>query len=191
MVTRMFVARARGWTVGAALAAGLILSACSSSAWLRQRYDTRGRRRDDAASGGTSSITVATRSGPLGTYLTDGSGKTLYMFASDTPPSRRALEVACRFGRRWEGKATAGSGVTVQAQHNHRNERHRTGHVARATPCTSTQRTTTRVMSRGKARTSPARSGGSWRRPERQSRAQRPGPCPRPVVTDRELGAGR
>jgi predicted lipoprotein with Yx(FWY)xxD motif len=30
------------------------------------------------------SVTVQTRSGPLGTYLTDGSGRTLYLFVADT-----------------------------------------------------------------------------------------------------------
>jgi predicted lipoprotein with Yx(FWY)xxD motif len=38
----------------------------------------------NSAPAGAASVLVRARSGPLGTFLTDGSGKTLYMFASDT-----------------------------------------------------------------------------------------------------------
>lgn len=36
-----------------------------------------------AAAGAKQTVRVETHSGPLGTYLTDGSGRTLYMFAAD------------------------------------------------------------------------------------------------------------
>ncbi len=37
-----------------------------------------------AASTSTTGVTLSTRSGPLGTYLADGSGRALYLFVSDT-----------------------------------------------------------------------------------------------------------
>jgi predicted lipoprotein with Yx(FWY)xxD motif len=57
-----------------AAAAALLIAGCASS------------KSSTPAGGGGSSATaiVETHSGPAGTFLTDGSGKTLYMFASDT-----------------------------------------------------------------------------------------------------------
>ena len=40
-----------------------------------------------AAGGSTGPATVATKMGPLGAYLTDASGRTLYMYTSDTSPT--------------------------------------------------------------------------------------------------------
>ncbi|MGH3498064.1 MAG: COG4315 family predicted lipoprotein [Nocardioidaceae bacterium] len=69
--------------VGAVLAATLLVAACGSSSPGAGTSSTGG-----AASGGggasSSGATVATHSGAAGTFLTDGSGKSLYMFASDT-----------------------------------------------------------------------------------------------------------
>jgi predicted lipoprotein with Yx(FWY)xxD motif len=58
---------------------------------------------------------VATHSGPVGTYLVDGSGKTLYVFASDNT-SASACTGVCATA--WpplivSGKPTAGAGVTA------------------------------------------------------------------------------
>jgi predicted lipoprotein with Yx(FWY)xxD motif len=76
-----------------------------------------------SSSGGTSNqatstagpVMVATHSGPVGTYLVDGSGRALYVFASDTS-SASTCTGACATA--WppvivSGKATAGSGVTA------------------------------------------------------------------------------
>jgi predicted lipoprotein with Yx(FWY)xxD motif len=70
------------WLGAAAVVAATTLSACASSS---------GGSAAPGAGGGTGSsgaastaLTIETHSGPLGTFLTDGSGKTLYMFASDT-----------------------------------------------------------------------------------------------------------
>jgi predicted lipoprotein with Yx(FWY)xxD motif len=70
------------WLGAAALVAATTLSACASSS---------GGSAAPAAGGSTGSsnaastaLTIETHSGPLGTFLTDGNGKTLYMFASDT-----------------------------------------------------------------------------------------------------------
>jgi predicted lipoprotein with Yx(FWY)xxD motif len=114
MVTRRFAGGARSWAVGAALAAGLVLSACSSSGGSGGGTTAAaGGGATGSASGGASSITVVTRSGPLGTYLTDGSGKTLYMFASDTPTKSTCTGSCLSFWPPLDGKATAGSGVTA------------------------------------------------------------------------------
>ena len=59
--------------------AGVVIAACSSTATTSAT----------AASGGstassTGPATVMTRNGPAGAYLTDGTGRTLYLFAADT-----------------------------------------------------------------------------------------------------------
>ena len=116
MVTRLFTGSARSWAVGAATlaAAGLVLSACSSSGSSGSRTThAAGGGGTSSAGGGTSSVTVMTRSGPLGTYLTDSSGKTLYMFASDTPSKSTCTGSCLSFWPPLDGKATAGSGVTA------------------------------------------------------------------------------
>jgi predicted lipoprotein with Yx(FWY)xxD motif len=58
-----------------ALFAGLLLTACASGA-------TSTAAVAPSSSGGAA--VLMTHTGPLGTYLTDSSGKTLYMFAPDT-----------------------------------------------------------------------------------------------------------
>jgi predicted lipoprotein with Yx(FWY)xxD motif len=60
---------------GAVAAAALLATACSSSA-----------KPSHAGSGGSAGggVTVETHSGAMGTYLTDASGKTLYLFAADS-----------------------------------------------------------------------------------------------------------
>jgi predicted lipoprotein with Yx(FWY)xxD motif len=58
--------------------AGIVLAACSSSgSGTKASSTTTGSNTSGAA-------TVAVKSGPLGSYLTDGSGRTLYLFAVDT-----------------------------------------------------------------------------------------------------------
>ena len=58
------------------VATALIATACSSS----HTSSPAG----SSAAGSVSSVTVKTHNGPLGQYLTDGSGRALYLFASDT-----------------------------------------------------------------------------------------------------------
>jgi predicted lipoprotein with Yx(FWY)xxD motif len=41
----------------------------------------------NSAAGPTGPVTVATKTGPLGAYLTDASGNTLYLYAPDTSPT--------------------------------------------------------------------------------------------------------
>ncbi len=75
---------------GAALAVGLLATACSSSG----NSGTSSNASNGAAAGGAaastnsgssgSTVTIEAHSGPHGSYLTDSTGKSLYMFASDT-----------------------------------------------------------------------------------------------------------
>ena len=73
--------RARtGLLLGAAIAApALLLAACGSSG-----TSSSSNSSSSGSTGTTSSTTVETHSGPSGTYLTDGSGRSLYLFAADT-----------------------------------------------------------------------------------------------------------
>ena len=75
----------RGW---AALALGIALlaSGCSSSGG-KSGGGSSPPSASSTASGtvaGAAGVVVRTHSGPMGTFLTDASGKSLYMFASDT-----------------------------------------------------------------------------------------------------------
>lgn len=64
--------------LGVAVAApALLLAACSGSGY----SGSGGASSGPSATAG--STTVETRSGALGTYLTDGSGRTLYLFVAD------------------------------------------------------------------------------------------------------------
>lgn len=78
---------------GAVLAAALLAAACSSSAKSGSSSAPAGGAggTSGSTSSGTSSaapagqgVSIETHSGPLGTFLTDGSGHTLYMFGSDS-----------------------------------------------------------------------------------------------------------
>ncbi len=61
-------------------AAALIATACSSASHASPGGSSSAAGSTSAAS----SVTVKARTGPLGTFLADGSGRALYLFASDT-----------------------------------------------------------------------------------------------------------
>lgn len=71
----------RRWSIAVplscTLATGLLVAACSSSA--------HSSGSPSPAAGGKAP-TVETHSGPMGTFLTDASGRSLYLFAADTGP---------------------------------------------------------------------------------------------------------
>ena len=75
----------RTFQLGAAtvFAAGL-LAACGSSSSSSGSQPAAGAGAGNSPSAAATALTIESHSGPLGTYLTDGAGKTLYMFASDT-----------------------------------------------------------------------------------------------------------
>jgi len=54
---------------------------------------------------------VETHSGPLGTYLTDGHGMSLYMFASDTPSKSSCTGQCLSYWPPLTEKATAAGGA--------------------------------------------------------------------------------
>jgi predicted lipoprotein with Yx(FWY)xxD motif len=113
MVTSLIGAR-RSWRAGAAaLAAGLMLAACGSSGGSGGGSTAAAGGGSTSAGAGGSSVTVATRSGPLGSYLTDGSGMTLYLFASDTSAKSTCSGPCLTYWPPLMGKAKAGSGATA------------------------------------------------------------------------------
>ena len=63
-------------------APALLVAACGNSGTTNAGSSSAGGSASSAA-GGSKSATVETHSGPLGTYLTDGSGRTVYLFAKD------------------------------------------------------------------------------------------------------------
>jgi predicted lipoprotein with Yx(FWY)xxD motif len=71
------------WLTGLAVAAATLLAACASSSGGGSAAPA-GAGAGSSSSAASGALTIATHSGPLGTFLTDGQGRTLYMFASDT-----------------------------------------------------------------------------------------------------------
>jgi predicted lipoprotein with Yx(FWY)xxD motif len=72
-------------TSTALIAAGLMVAACSSSGSGSSNNNAAGGNGGGKAGSSTgSAVTVEAHSGPMGTYLTDAAGKTLYEFGSDT-----------------------------------------------------------------------------------------------------------
>ncbi len=70
---------------GAASALALLATACSSSGGSGTAGNAAGTQAAGGGGGsGGTATTVIAHSGPMGSFLTDSSGKTLYMFASDT-----------------------------------------------------------------------------------------------------------
>jgi predicted lipoprotein with Yx(FWY)xxD motif len=98
----------RRWRFLAVLmVAGVFAAACSSNA--TTSATTSG------STANSSATTVMAKSGPAGTYLTDGSGKTLYLFAADTGSTSTCTGACAKF---WPpltttGAPVAGSGVTA------------------------------------------------------------------------------
>jgi predicted lipoprotein with Yx(FWY)xxD motif len=72
---------------GAAVAVALLASACASSGNGNSGGSTAANPPGGAPasqSKSASAVEIETHSGPLGTFLTDSAGKSIYMFASDT-----------------------------------------------------------------------------------------------------------
>lgn len=95
----------RWMAIGIILVTGLFVAACTSTA-------ATGKTAVKTATG--SATVVMTRTGPAGTYLTDSTGKTLYLFAADTGTKSTCVGACAKF---WPplvttGAPTAGAGVT-------------------------------------------------------------------------------
>ncbi len=81
----MFTQSNRSWApVGVGLvvvAPALLLAACGGSSG--SGYGSQGSSSTTDTAATSSTAKVATHSGPLGTFLTDGSGRAVYLFAAD------------------------------------------------------------------------------------------------------------
>jgi predicted lipoprotein with Yx(FWY)xxD motif len=62
----------------------VVVAACGNSSGNSAGGSGGGAGAGTAPPGSNGKVVVETHTGPLGTYLTDSSGRTLYMFASDT-----------------------------------------------------------------------------------------------------------
>ncbi len=90
----------------------LALAACGSSSSSKTTPAAAASNAGSGTAGG--GTTLSTKSGSVGTYLTDGSGKSLYEFASDTSTTSTCSGACVTY---WppltsSAPATAGSGVT-------------------------------------------------------------------------------
>jgi predicted lipoprotein with Yx(FWY)xxD motif len=93
----------------------LAAAACGSSSSAKTTPAAAATNAPAATGTPSSSVTLDTKSGPAGTYLTDASGKSLYEFASDTG-SKSTCTGACVTA--WppltsSSAVTAGSGVNA------------------------------------------------------------------------------
>ena len=114
-------AHLHGWRAAAVLVfASLLLVACGSSSNGSSSTTGQNSNPNAGAAGGTTPsapsgpAVVMTKTGSAGTYLTDGSGKSLYLFVADTG-GKSVCNGACAAA--WpplttSGKPTAGSGAT-------------------------------------------------------------------------------
>jgi predicted lipoprotein with Yx(FWY)xxD motif len=93
----------------AGLAAGLILTACGSSGG----SPAGGGPGSPAAKQHSAATTVQVHSGPMGHYLTDQNGKTLYMFASDSATKSSCTGACQTYWPLVKGPASAGSGISA------------------------------------------------------------------------------
>ncbi len=105
--------------IGAPLAAGaLLMAGCSSTSSPSAGAANNGAAgAPSSAAGGSgsaaaSAVTVETHTGPAGTYLTDGDGRTLYLWTADTGTSSNCNGSCASAWPPLTGSASAGSGVT-------------------------------------------------------------------------------
>jgi predicted lipoprotein with Yx(FWY)xxD motif len=118
-MSRNLKAHVSAWRTGIVLVfAGVMLAACGSSGTsgttTTNNSPSGGATGGSASSPATGAAVVMTKTGPAGTYLTDGSGKSLYLFAADSG-GKSVCNGACAAA--WpplttKGNPTAGSGAT-------------------------------------------------------------------------------
>ncbi len=84
-VTRSLLARTPlPVRLGLPLAAALMAAACGSSGGSSPSSSSPAAATGNSASAGASQTMITTRSGPTGTYLTDSSGRAIYLFMLDS-----------------------------------------------------------------------------------------------------------
>ena len=97
----------------AVLAPALLLAACGGSSSPTSASSTTSASRAPRSSTATAkAVTVETHSGAAGTYLTDGSGRTLYLFTSD-PAGKSGCSGAC--ATFWPPLTTSGASTASGA----------------------------------------------------------------------------
>lgn len=99
--------------LGVLLGAALLAAACSSGSSGSSSPAGTGAAAGNSASG--SAMVITTKSGSAGTYLTDGSGRTVYLWMKD-PSGKSVCDGACAGA--WPpvtttGKATASGGAVA------------------------------------------------------------------------------
>lgn len=107
-------AMTRPWAIRIAagsMMTALLLGACSSTSSNSKAAPAGGT--SSTATAPASSVSVQVKAGPLGDYLTDGAGRTLYFFANDTSSTSTCYGSCASF---WPpltttSAATAGSGA--------------------------------------------------------------------------------
>jgi predicted lipoprotein with Yx(FWY)xxD motif len=93
----------------AVLAAGLVLTACGSSGG----SPAGGAQSSPAGNAHATGTTIEVHSGPMGQYLTDQSGRTLYLFEADTANKSHCSNACLTYWPLFKGPAKAGSGVNA------------------------------------------------------------------------------
>jgi predicted lipoprotein with Yx(FWY)xxD motif len=101
----------RWLAVSGILAAGLVATACSSSGGSGSNAAPTAAAPTAAAHNTAQSAVLMTRSGPDGTFLTDGAGKALYLFTSDSSTKSSCTGQCLSYWPIFGGKVKAGSGV--------------------------------------------------------------------------------
>lgn len=99
---------------GAAVAVALFASACASSSSGGNSGGTSAANPAGGGGGSTASasgVSIETHSGPMGTYLTDGSGKSVYEFASDSASKSNCNGACIAYWPPVSGPAHAMGGV--------------------------------------------------------------------------------
>jgi len=84
----------------------LAAAGCASSTSTSSSTPAAGSSGSASAQGGGSAMTITTKSGSAGTYLTDGSGRTVYLWVKD-PMGKSVCDGACAGA--WPPVTTTGS----------------------------------------------------------------------------------
>jgi predicted lipoprotein with Yx(FWY)xxD motif len=103
----------RRWHLGVALAiVAVALAACGSSTTTKPTAQATSSGGAGSSAGAT---TVMVRSGPLGSYLTDGTGRTLYFFANDKTSKSTCYGACATYWPALTTTGTAQAGTGVEA----------------------------------------------------------------------------
>lgn len=103
---RMSTSRGSGLLAGSAVAVLLLATGCGGSAKSGGSASSSTPAGSATAGGSSAAATVQAHSGPLGSYLTDGTGRALYLFVSDTA-GKSSCSAAC--AKYWPPLSSAGT----------------------------------------------------------------------------------